>query len=112
MFYNWFIRHAELLIPQIFKFLVHLCNEKNHSKLLISVPQVIQLCDGLMASGQNPVTHCIPALLPVVEYVFLLNSSATSDIKELETQREVLLVMLLRLAEYPQVMTNNKYVRK
>uniref|UniRef100_A0A0A9YYT2 Huntingtin n=1 Tax=Lygus hesperus TaxID=30085 RepID=A0A0A9YYT2_LYGHE len=97
------IHDAELLIPQIFKFLVHLSNEKNHSKPVISIPEIIQLCDGLMASGQNPVTHCIPALLPVVEHIFLLNVS-NIDINELETQREVILAMLVRLAEFPQVL--------
>ncbi|KAK9502081.1 hypothetical protein O3M35_012683 [Rhynocoris fuscipes] len=100
------IHNAELLIPQIFKFLVHLSNEKNHTKPVISVPEVIQLCDGLMASGQNPVTHCIPALMPVVEHVFLINPTVptSGDPKELETQREVVLAMLVRLAEYPQVL--------
>lgn len=48
---------AEILIPAIFNFLVHLAEEKNHSKPVISMPKIIQLCDGLMASGQNPVTH-------------------------------------------------------
>ncbi|CAH1404496.1 unnamed protein product [Nezara viridula] len=97
------IHDAEFLIPTIFQFLVHLSNEKNHSKPVISIPKIIQLCDGLMASGQNPVTHCIPALLPVVEHVFFKSTNVT-DPKDLETQKEVLLVMLLRLAEYPQVL--------
>lgn len=48
----------------------------------------------------------IPALVPIVEDVFLVRgtSSASSfDLKELETQREVLVSMLLRLVEYHQV---------
>jgi hypothetical protein len=45
----------------------------------------------------------IPALRPVIEHLFLSNSTGTSDLKELETLREVILTMLLRLAEYPQV---------
>jgi huntingtin len=55
---NLLLRHAEELIPRIFYFLVHLSYEKHHSKSIIGVPKVIQLCDGLMASGQPPVTHC------------------------------------------------------
>ncbi|XP_023724383.1 huntingtin-like, partial [Cryptotermes secundus] len=101
------ILHAEELIPRIFYFLVHLSYEKHHSKCIIGVPKVIQLCDGLMASGQSPVTHCITELVPVVEDVFLVRgtSSASSfDLKELETQREVLVSMLLRLVEYHQVL--------
>ncbi|BES96378.1 huntingtin [Nesidiocoris tenuis] len=97
------IHNVELLLPQIFKFLVDLSNEKNHTKPVISIPEIIQLCDGLMASGQNPVTHCIPALIPVVEHVFL-ESVTNIDLNELDTQREVVLAMLVRLAEFPQVL--------
>ncbi|KAG8267649.1 hypothetical protein J6590_047234 [Homalodisca vitripennis] len=53
------INHPEVLIPKVFEFLVHLSYEKNHSKPVISVAKVIQLCDGLMASGQDPQTHLI-----------------------------------------------------
>ncbi|KAK7793413.1 hypothetical protein R5R35_014313 [Gryllus longicercus] len=98
---------AEELVPRIFYFLVHLSYEKNHSKCIIGVPKVIQLCDGLMASGQPPTTHCIPALVPVVEDVFLARGSRSgggTDLKELDTQREVLVSMLLRLVEYHQVL--------
>lgn len=57
-----------------------------------------------MASGQSPLTHCIPALEPIVEDIFISrNKSNTQDFKELETTREVLLSMLLRLLEYPEV---------
>ncbi|KAJ8959892.1 hypothetical protein NQ318_011628 [Aromia moschata] len=92
------------LIPKIFQFLVQLSYSKQHSKCIISVPKIIQLCDGLMASGQPALTYCIPALEPIVEDIFLTrNKSNTSDIKELETTREVILSMLLRLCEYKQV---------
>lgn len=75
-----------------------------------------------MASGQDPRTHCIPALEPIVEDVFLFRSrydsstltgrtkciriiyrTNTTDMKELETTREVILAMLLRLLEYEEV---------
>jgi hypothetical protein len=48
----------------------------------------------------------IPALVPVVEDVFLVRgtcSTSSFDLKELDTQREVLVSMLLRLVEYHQV---------
>jgi len=48
----------------------------------------------------------IPALVPVVEDVFLVrgaSSTSSFDLKELDTQREVLVSMLLRLVEYHQV---------
>lgn len=99
------IGQTEQLLPRIFDFLVRLSYEKYHSKVIIGVPKIIQLCDGLMASGQPPLTHCIPALVPVVEEMFLArNTSANvSEEKELETTREVLISMMLRLVEYPQV---------
>lgn len=93
------------LIPKIFEFLVRLSYGKQHSKSIIGIPKIIQLCDGLMASGQNPLTHCIPALQPIVSDIFLArNTTNTQDFKELETTREVLLSMLLRLLEYPEVL--------
>lgn len=99
------IQDTEELIPKIFNFLVHLSYEKYHSKVIIGIPKIIQLCDGLMASGQSPLTHCIPALVPLVEDIFLTRGSSTSgaEQKELETTRDVLVSMLLRLVEYHQV---------
>ncbi|XP_058802645.1 huntingtin isoform X2 [Phymastichus coffea] len=99
------ISQTEMLLPKIFDFLVRLSYEKYHSKLIIGVPKIIQLCDGLMASGRPPLSHCIPALVPVVEEMFLARnpSSNINEEKELETTREVLISMMLRLAEYPQI---------
>ncbi|KAJ8914559.1 hypothetical protein NQ315_010023 [Exocentrus adspersus] len=97
---------SDELIPKIFQFLVQLSYSKQHSKSIIGVPEIIQLCDRLMASGQSPLTHCIPALEPIVEDIFLTrNKSNTSDMKELETTREVLLSMLLRLCEYEHILS-------
>jgi len=45
------------LIPHIFNFLVVLSYERYHSKCIIGIPKIIQLCDGIMASGQPPATH-------------------------------------------------------
>ncbi len=45
------------MIPHIFNFLVLLSYERYHSKSIISMPKIIQLCDGIMASGQHPTTH-------------------------------------------------------
>lgn len=99
------ILQTENLLPRIFEFLVRLSYEKYHSKNIIGVPKIIQLCDGLMASGQPPLTHCIPALVPIVEDIFLARSSSSnlSEQKELETTREVLISMLLRLVEYHEI---------
>ncbi|XP_046737508.1 huntingtin isoform X1 [Diprion similis] len=100
-----YIQETEELIPKIFNFLVQLSYEKYHSKVIIGIPKIIQLCDGLMASGQSPPTHCIPALVPLIEDIFLIrgSSSTVAEQKELETTRDVLVSMLLRLVEYHEV---------
>ncbi|KAK3589444.1 hypothetical protein CHS0354_020780 [Potamilus streckersoni] len=99
------IRNSEILIPNIFNFLVMLSYEKFHSKTIIGMPKIIQLCDGIMASGLQPTTHAIPALQPIVYDLFLLRGSNKSDIsKDLETQREVVVSMLLRLIQYHQAL--------
>ncbi|CAH1783183.1 unnamed protein product [Owenia fusiformis] len=99
------IKRSETLIPHIFRFLVLLSYERYHSKTIIGMPKIIQLCDGIMASGQNPVTHAIPALQPIVYVLFVLRSSNKADaVKDLDTQREVVVAMLLRLIQHYQVL--------
>lgn len=100
------IQCTEQLLPSIFHFLVLLSYERYHSKMIIGVPKIIQLCDGIMASGQPPLTHAIPALRPIVEDLFLVRGimNKADAGKELDTQREVLISMLLRLVQYHQVL--------
>uniref|UniRef100_A0A1A7XTR7 Huntingtin n=2 Tax=Iconisemion striatum TaxID=60296 RepID=A0A1A7XTR7_9TELE len=98
-------RDSEAIIPSIFFFLVLLSYERYHSKQIISIPKIIQLCDGIMASGRKAVTHAIPALQPIVYDLFVLRGSNKADAgKELETQKEVVVSMLLRLVQYHQVL--------
>ncbi|XP_041838863.1 huntingtin isoform X2 [Melanotaenia boesemani] len=98
-------RDSEAIIPNIFFFLVLLSYERYHSKQIISIPKIIQLCDGIMASGRKAVTHAIPALQPIVHDLFLLRGSNKADAgKELDTQKEVVVSMLLRLVQYHQVL--------
>uniref|UniRef100_A0A8C4L591 Huntingtin n=1 Tax=Equus asinus asinus TaxID=83772 RepID=A0A8C4L591_EQUAS len=54
-------RESEAIIPNIFFFLVLLSYERYHSKQIIGIPKIIQLCDGIMASGRKAVTHVTPA---------------------------------------------------
>lgn len=97
-------RESEAIIPNIFFFLVLLSYERYHSKQIISIPKIIQLCDGIMASGRKAVTHAIPALQPIVHDLFVLRGANKADAgKELETQKEVVVSMLLRLIQYHQV---------
>ncbi|KAH9487495.1 hypothetical protein Btru_075739 [Bulinus truncatus] len=99
------IRNSDTLIPHIFQFLVMLSYEKFHSKSIIDMPRIIHRLDGIMASGLQPTTHAIPALRPVVYDLFLLRGTVKSEVgKDLETQREVVVSMLLRLVQYYQAL--------
>ncbi|XP_006875391.1 PREDICTED: huntingtin [Chrysochloris asiatica] len=98
-------RESEAIIPNIFFFLVLLSYERYHSKQIIGIPKIIQLCDGIMASGRKAVTHAIPALQPIVHDLFVLRGTNKADAgKELETQKEVVVSMLLRLIQHHQVL--------
>ncbi|KAJ8000512.1 hypothetical protein DPEC_G00180890 [Dallia pectoralis] len=98
-------RDSDAIVPNIFFFLVLLSYERYHSKQIISIPKIIQLCDGIMASGRKAVTHAIPALQPIVHDLFVLRGSNKADAgKELDTQKEVVVSMLLRLIQYHQVL--------
>ncbi|XP_051558825.1 huntingtin-like isoform X1 [Myxocyprinus asiaticus] len=98
-------RDSEEIVPNIFFFLVLLSYERYHSKQIISIPKIIQLCDGIMASGRKAVTHAIPALQPIVHDLFVLRGSNKADAgKELDTQKEVVVSMLLRLIQHHQVL--------
>ncbi|XP_019513502.1 PREDICTED: huntingtin isoform X6 [Hipposideros armiger] len=98
-------RESEAIIPNIFFFLVLLSYERYHSKQIIGIPKIIQLCDGIMASGRKAVTHAIPALQPIVHDLFVLRGTNKADAgRELETQKEVVVSMLLRLIQYHQVL--------
>lgn len=109
------LRDADVLIPCMFEFLVAVSYERQHSRSIITVPKIIQLCDGLLASGQPPLSHCVLALGPLVEEVFVssmtggagglvtMGGQSADDAAELSTKREVLACTLLRLAYYHQV---------
>ncbi|XP_033632694.1 huntingtin-like isoform X2 [Asterias rubens] len=99
------IKDYDTLIPHIFHFLVLLSYERYHSKAVIAMPKIIQLCDGIMASGQQATTHAVPALKPLVHDLFVLRASSKSDsTRELDTQREVVVSMLLRLIHFHQAL--------
>ena len=52
----------------------------------------------------NIIFSAIPALQPIIHDLFVLRAAGGSDIGEdLETQREVVVSMLLRLVHYPEV---------
>lgn len=68
-------RNSDQLIPHMFNFLILLSYEKYHSKMIIMMPKIIQLCDGIMASGLDPTTHGLSSY-----YCRLINFAVTLNI--------------------------------
>ncbi|CAG9118639.1 unnamed protein product [Plutella xylostella] len=80
------------LVGDIMLFLVHLSSSKHHSKQIIELPKLIQLCDGLLASGAT--TECIAALERVSYLAFSKNGAMVPQ--QLGIAREVLQAMLCK----------------
>ncbi|KAK4002443.1 hypothetical protein OUZ56_004272 [Daphnia magna] len=98
-----FIPQVETLLPSMFRFLSLLSYDRFHSKTIISVPRIMQLAGGLMATGKDAELHVLPTLRPMVEDLFLSRERMSDNFKELETQKEVLINILLRLLQYHKV---------
>ena len=62
----------------------------------------MQRCDGVMASGHSVDTFAIPALQPLVLTLFVRPGKEDPN---LETQREVVLSMLLRVVDHSRVLS-------
>uniref|UniRef100_H2ZNB7 Huntingtin n=1 Tax=Ciona savignyi TaxID=51511 RepID=H2ZNB7_CIOSA len=97
------VRGSESLIPHVFFFLVLLSYERYHSKSVITMSKIIQLCDGLMASEQGSASHVIPAMQPITHDIFVVRGSLKNEPPEVTTQREVVQFMMLKLLQHPQV---------
>ena len=93
------LNNAEFIVPHIFEFLVLLSYEKNHSKVIIDVPKILQLCEGLAARAEDSSQYVVPALKVVAADLFTSRTGA-----ELEAQREVVVSMLLKQIGHQQVM--------
>ena len=95
------ITDCEKLIPYIFEFLVLLSYERYHSKTVIDIPRILQLCEGLAAGRERPERHVVPALEVVA--VDLFERERSGDGSELETQREVAVNMLMKQMACPRI---------
>ncbi|KAH9643473.1 hypothetical protein HF086_017254 [Spodoptera exigua] len=94
------------LVNSILMFLVQLSSSKHHTKQIIEIPKLIQLCDGLMASGAH--SECIAGLEPVAVKVFS-NMGGTSVLgraqqQEAQATREVLFYMLQKTMHQHKVL--------
>ncbi|XP_052745094.1 huntingtin isoform X2 [Bicyclus anynana] len=94
------------LVNSILLFLVQLSSSKHHTKTIIEIPKLIQLCDGLMASGAQD--ECIAGLEPVAVKMFS-NMGGSSVLgraqqQEIQATREVLFYMLQKTMHQPKVL--------
>ncbi|XP_052752772.1 huntingtin [Galleria mellonella] len=94
------------LVYNILLFLVQLSSSKHHTKQIIEIPKLIQLCDGLMASGAH--LECIAGLEPVAVKVFSSMGSTTvlgrAQQQEAQATREVLFYMLQKTMHQHKVL--------
>ena len=51
------LRDAGDIIPSMFQFLILLSYGRHNVKAIVTVPEIIQLCDGIMASGEMALSH-------------------------------------------------------
>ncbi|CAG5111639.1 Oidioi.mRNA.OKI2018_I69.chr2.g5920.t1.cds [Oikopleura dioica] len=103
-------RDAKMVIPSIFLFLVLLSGEKKGgAKTFVTKSEVINLCNSLNAAGLSPETHAIPALSPIVDDIFSLETVSES------AQKEVILSMILNMSttcsSFPLLIHILKYYR-
>ncbi|CAF0989463.1 unnamed protein product [Didymodactylos carnosus] len=92
----------EYFIECIFEFLVMLSHDSLHSKQVIKIQDLNKHTDSVLASGNNPQTHALTALEPVVIDLFLVRYK--NDNKELEAQRMVIVQTLLKLVRYKKAL--------
>ncbi|XP_045529981.1 huntingtin [Pieris brassicae] len=98
------------LVKSIMLFLVQLSSSKHHTKQIIEIPKLIQLCDGLMASGAQD--ECIAGLEPVALKVFSniggsgigTGGLGRAQQQEIQATREVLFYMLQKTMHLPKVL--------
>lgn len=112
---------ANLLAPALFNFLILLSYEKSSgpikgstpppaSQTLVAMPELLQLADGLLASGLDPSSAVLPVLQQIVADQFVRREAA-GQAEELTTQREYLLSILLKLCAWPAALTPLRLVR-
>ncbi|KAG6465724.1 hypothetical protein O3G_MSEX015346, partial [Manduca sexta] len=105
------VEHHEIpnccdLVHSILMFLVQLSSSKHHTKQIIEIPKLIQLCDGLMASGAH--AECTAGLEPVAVRVFSTMGGGSilgrAQQQEAQATREVLFYMLQKTMHQPKVL--------
>ncbi|CAG4970960.1 unnamed protein product [Colias eurytheme] len=94
------------LVNSIMLFLVQLSSSKHHSKQIIEIPKLIQLCDGLLAAGEQDA--CAAGLEPVALRVFTSLGTGAGTLgrtqqQELQATREVIFYMLQKTMHLPRV---------
>ena len=82
---------ATPLIPHIMEFLILLSYERYHSKVIVEVPVLLQLCEALGTGGPASQACLAPALAALASDLYGGRGGP-----ELETQREVVVRMVMR----------------
>uniref|UniRef100_A0A914VS55 Huntingtin n=1 Tax=Plectus sambesii TaxID=2011161 RepID=A0A914VS55_9BILA len=90
-------RDAQTIVPTLFEFLLLLSYERSQNRQIVEMPKILQLCDSLVASGQNLDAIVIPALHSVVLDLFFVRPGVKVDpVKDIEMQQEVIASLLMK----------------
>ena len=80
---------------------------------LITVLEIMQLCDNHISSENSPQTHAIAAMRPLVNDLLLYRTfNADESVRELEMQQDVSMDTMLKLIHNPQVFSSTGSRRK
>lgn len=108
-------RDAEKIVPSIIEFLISLTKQKD--KKLITIPKIIHIIDNLLATTNDQLRNCGVKSLNVLSLeLFFKNQKLHYDVKhpptpeslelfnkEINTQKEVVLSMLMKFSSVETV---------
>lgn len=104
---NGHVRGAHKLLGSLFRFLTLLSADHHKLSEVISIPRVIQLADGLLASTAMARRLALPALAPIVQELFLSKAARQPVRPQRETElgimREVVVNTLMKHLQHPPV---------
>lgn len=68
----------EKLLPKLMEFLLLLAKEKYSSKLVVSVPKILKICERLLEPGSSLTGRALPLVEPLVKDLFAISAEGES----------------------------------
>ncbi|XP_022698351.1 huntingtin-like isoform X5 [Varroa jacobsoni] len=83
----------EKLLPKLMEFLLLLAKEKYSSKLVVSVPKILKICERLLEPGSSLTGRALPLVEPLVKDLFAISA------EDAESNRAAVLRLVERHAD-------------